>query len=304
MRRPIKEMMERLEAISVYEDVPFGRVHLIFDAEESYGNDVLKYKGYLALSDAFKCHFLETVEAVNADIRPMVKNPLPESYALFVPRIVSNFSGLCAAERVAIKGYPYQGYTLLRNVFDSIVLTSGALQNLASFYDVMGVVPGEEFDPKASKQLRKITEYEVRRLMSGSKSGLSNDTIDELKLWDDLFDFETHNAMLSATHAVGWMKGAASLPVIPKFDEGAFALFMNRYCEISWMLHRLVPMQQPDGIHLSDSWGEKWVVIDESFEQMVHSLTEQLGKKIGRAVVEFVTAKFPFSAKSSFPRDT
>jgi hypothetical protein len=34
---------------------------------------------------------------------------------------------------------------------------------------------------------------------------------------------------------------------------------------------------------------------------MVGSLTEQLGKKIGSAILEFVDAKFPFDADSTFP---
>jgi hypothetical protein len=96
--------MERLESVSLYEGVPYGRVHLIFDAEESHGNDVLQYKGYLALSDAFKCLYLETVEALNTEIRPRVTTPLPESYAIFLPKLTRLFSALCGAERIAIRG--------------------------------------------------------------------------------------------------------------------------------------------------------------------------------------------------------
>jgi|ERR1039458_1300696 hypothetical protein len=120
-----EEFVKRLDAISEYKGVPYGRVHLLFDEEEKHGQATLQYKGYLALSDAFKCFFLETVELVNTECRPKVKTALSEFYPLFVPRLAHAFQSLCGAERVSLRGYPYHGYTLLRNVFDNLVLTSG-----------------------------------------------------------------------------------------------------------------------------------------------------------------------------------
>jgi len=97
-----------------------------------------------------------------------------------------------------------------------------------------------------------------------------------------------------------WMKGKAPLAAIPTFEESAFAVFMNRFCEVGWMLHRLLPAIQPHDKKLPATWAKKWPIVDESFEQMVCSLTARLGKPIGGALVEFVKAKFPFSASSSF----
>jgi hypothetical protein len=297
----VEQFMKRLESISENKGVAFGRAHLLFEAEDTHSNAVLQYKGYLALSDAFKCFFLETVELINTESRPKVKKPLSEYYAIFVPRISHSFLSLCGAERVAIKGYPYQGYTLLRNVFDNLVLCSAALQKLANFYSIEGVVPGKQFDPKESKKLRKDTEFSVRRQMTGDQSGLAAATIAELAIWDAMFDYETHGARLSAAHAMDWMKGQGALPVLPKFEEMSFAMFMNRFSEVGWMLHRLIPALQPPDAPLSDAWLEKWKILDESFEQTVHSLTEQLGKAIGAAIVQLVKTKFPFSSKSVFP---
>lgn len=296
-----EDFIKRLDAISEHDGVPYGRAHLLFDEEEKHGQAVLQYKGYLALSDAFKCFFLETVEGVNVECRPKIKAPLSEFYALFVPRLSHGFQSLCGAERVAIRGYPYHGYTLIRNVFDNIVLTSAALQKFVDFYSIEGVEPGKPVDPDAVRKLRKSTEFAARRKMTGDQSGLSQQTLAELTKWDALFDYETHGARLSLTQAMGWMKKTAPLPVLPKFDESAFAMFMNRFCEVGWMVHRLVPAVQPPGIPLSNGWKEKWRVIDESFEISVESLTKQLGKNIGAAIVEFVKAKFPFNEQSSFP---
>ena len=51
----VEEFMRRLEAISQHNGVPFGRAHLLFEAESDHSNSVLQYKGYLSLSDALKC---------------------------------------------------------------------------------------------------------------------------------------------------------------------------------------------------------------------------------------------------------
>lgn len=136
-----EEFIKRLEAISESDGVPYGRAHLLLEEEQKHQQAILQYKGYLALSDAFKCFFLETVELINTVCRPKVTTPLSEFYGLFVPRLAHGFQSLCGAERVAICGYPYHAYTLLRNTFDSVALTSAALQKIADFYSIEGVTP-------------------------------------------------------------------------------------------------------------------------------------------------------------------
>lgn len=296
-----EEFVKRLDAISEQDGVAYARAHALFDKEEKYTQQVFQYKGYLALSDAFKCFVLETIELVNTECRPRIKKPLSEFYGLFIPRLAHSFQSLCAAERIAICGYPYHGYTLLRNVFDNVVLTSAALQKITDFYSIDGIVPGKTPNPDDVRRLRKATEFAVRRKMTGNQSGLSQATFEELIRWDALFDYETHGGRLSLTHAVAWMKGESPLHVLPKFNEKAFALFMNRFCEVGWMTHRLIPLVQPPDIPLPSAWREKWKIIDESFMETVESLTKQLGKNIGAAIVEFVKTKYPFNEKSVFP---
>lgn len=296
-----EEFVKRLDAISESDGIPYGRVHLIFDEEQKHKEAILQFKGYLALSDAFKCFFLETVELVNTECLPKVTSPLSEFYAILVPRLAHNFQSLCGAERVAICGYPYHAYTLLRNIFDNVALTSASLQKITDFYSIEGVEPGKPMDIAAVKKLRKDTEFAVRRTMTGRESGLTTETQDELAKWDALFDFEVHGARLSFGAAQGWMKGIEPLPVLPRFEPMRFALFMNRYCEVAWMVHRLIPALQPAGVSLPSAWSDKWRVLDDSFELTVNSLTQQLGKKIGAAIVEFVKAKFPFNEYTTFP---
>jgi len=255
----------------------------------------------MALSDAFKCLFLEAVELINVVCRPKITQPLSEFYAFYMPRVTHAFQSACGAERAALHGYPLLAYTALRNVYDNNVLSSAAVQKITTFYAVEGLEPQQPFDPARAKKLRKDTEFNVHRRMTGAQSGLTPETIDELAKWDELFDFETHGARLSMASAMGWIKGTESLAVLPRFVERDFAIFMNRFCEISWMIHRLLPLLQPPSTELPDAWQAKWSIVDDSFRIIVQSLTDENAKKIGAAMVEFVTTKFPFSAKSTFP---
>ena len=295
------EFQRQLEIVSTYNGVPFGRVQLLFQEEEKHEVAMLQFHGHMALSDAFKCVFLEATELLNTVSRPKIKRPLTEFYGLYSARVAHNFQSLCGAERVAIRGYPLLAYTSLRNVFDNLLLSSAAMQRLTDFYAIEGLERDEPFDRVKAAKLRKTTEFSVRRHMTGQQSGLSADVIDELKKWDALFDIETHGARLSLSGALGWLKGTEPLPVLPRFNEQHLAVFMNRYSEVAWMAHRLLPLLQPPDVPLPGEWREKWRVVDASFQIMVGSLTEQLGKKIGSAILEFVDAKFPFDADSTFP---
>jgi hypothetical protein len=296
-----EEFVKRLQNISVSDGIPYARTRLITEEEQKYNSIVLQYKGHFALSDAFKCFFVETVELIGSHCRQRVTKPLPEFYGFFVPRMVHAFHSLCGTERVAIIGYPLLAYTVLRNVFDNLILASASLQKVTDFYSVEGVESDKPFDVATVKKLRKKTEYEVRLKMTGHQSGLKQETRDALEKWDMSFDWEVHGARLSLGRAEEWLKSAGPLPILPRFVEMEFAMFMNRYCEIGWMLHRLIPNLQPPSVPLPDAWKEKWRLLDDSFELMVKALTEDCGKPIGAAIVELVNKKFPFNEHSEFP---
>lgn len=301
------DYVKRLDAISVYEGVRYGRVHMIFEEESAYGAKVADtMRGYLALSDAFKGFFLETVARLNTECRPKVKSALSEMYPLFVARLTNNMQSLVGAERLALHGYPLQAYTLHRNTFDNAVLTAAVLQKITDFHAIEGVEPGKPLDLttpglKALKRQRQQNEWAVQDVMLGKDSGLSAETIEELKKIDDTYDLEVHGSRLSLAGAMGWMKGTEPLSVVPAFKPTDFSLHMNRYIEVAWMVHRLVPAIQPPEAPLAEDWQKKWSIIDDSFEVSIASITEELGKKFGAAVVEFVKTKLPFNAGSVFP---
>lgn len=55
---------------------------------------------------------------------------------------------------------------------------------------------------------------------------------------------------------MAWLKGTGPFSVVPAFNEYGVALHMNRYCEIGWMVHRLLPLLQPKGLDHPAPWKE------------------------------------------------
>jgi len=247
--------------------------------------------------------FFETIELLNAYIAKQVASPPSKYYPLFLARLTQMFQSLCGAEMVATKGFPYLGYTALRNIFDNVVLTSAVMQKLTDFETIEGLEPDKSFDLVVAKKNRKNIEFAIREQMTGKRSQLSGNVRSQIERWDALFDYETHGARLSIAQNIGWLRGEEPLSVLPEFNERSFALFVNRYLEVTWMTHRLIPLVQPPKSSMPDEWCTKWEIIDDSFEKMVSALKEELKKEIGQAIPEFVKAKFPFRAKSHFPYD-
>ncbi|HKX94598.1 MAG TPA: hypothetical protein VJM48_07835 [Methylibium sp.] len=295
------EFQERLDAAFVFEGANYGRVHLIHGTQDEYSQGVLQFSGHLALSDGFKAVFLEALELMNVYCRPRITTPLSEHFPQFLPRLVNGFHTLCGAECAAIRGYPRPAFTTLLNVFDDSVLTSAALQKLTDFYKIEGIDPNGTFDPDAARRARKVEEFRVRRLMTGPDSGLGTEVIGELRHLNDLFDFEVHGGRLSLADSMAFMKGQGPLHVLPKFVPETYALFMNRFTEVAWTVHRLLPSVQPPEAPMPKEWADRWALVDDSFEIAVRSLSKDLGKRVGDAYADFVKVKFPFTAGMVFP---
>lgn len=296
-----EEFVQRLEFAARENGVSFARMQVLAKAEAQYGEEMAKFRGFSSLSRAAKCFFLRTVEQVNDSVRPAFTAAVNGEFLIFVEKLTYSQQSLRAAEVAALGGYPMQGYTILRNVFDTCTLVSGALQGLTDFTRLAGIRPGEGFDPEKAKRNRKEEEFAVRRQIDGKDSSLAEATLAQLKLIDQLFDTETHSALLSHAHSLDWLKGTGPLPVVPSYQETKAALFMNRFVEVGWLLHRILPLVQPQGYRLSDEWANDWDTIDTCYRAAVQSLTKQLGLAIGAAFCDFVDMKFPFGSGSQFP---
>lgn len=289
------EFVKRLASLKFESDLG-----MLERAEESFGASMAAYKGYEALAVAFTQFFLETVYLFNRDIVPVRTAPVSAQHGLFVEKLVRAFSTLRAVRIVAHSGYPLQGFTLLRNIYDDCVLAAAVMQGLTDFEQLHGVKPGEAPDPEQARRNRIAVERAVRAKMDGKESGLPAEVQRALRLVDDMYDSETHGGRVTTAYNMDWLRGSP-LPVVPRFREDVASLFMNRWLETAWLTHRLVPFIQLPGAALSDDWAEKWRVIDDSFNQVVISLSRDLKKPYFKAVCDFVAAKFPFTAAARLP---
>lgn len=295
----VSKFIARLEAIT-----SVANVNSITQAEHEYIAQAKKFHGLLTLSNAFRSFFIETVDVLNDTWGPTVQPAqLPtEWHALhtwLLPRLAYNFRWLCGAEQQAFAGYPYPAFAQVRNIFDNAVITSAVLQKVVSFRDAEGLVVGVPFDAEATRKKRIATEWIAFDFMTGKGSGLSDVTLRELAAVDRMFDLETHGQRLSGTESMDWLQRKGPLHFLPKYDDGSFAPFMNRYLETMWMVHRLLPFMRPPSGALLTDWSDKWLVLDESLQTSAFSLTAQFGKPIGQAIVELVKTKFPFDAAST-----
>lgn len=277
-----------------------ARVQIVLDAESEHAAVyAAKFSGQMTLGESFKDFCLETFELLNRVVAMQREVTVTHQYADFVGRHTMIFRGLRAAELLCHSGYPMQGYSLLRNLFEQAVLMSAVMQNLTTIEAIEGIAKG--FDPDQLKRERIKEEKRIFSLMHGTKSGLAEETITELARWDNLFDLEVHGSRLSKIETMHWLEGKSSLAFVPRFNEKALAMFMNRINEISWMLLRILPSLQPGPLTFGDGWAAKWKVLDESFKEAVASLGIELGKKIAPAIIELVETKFTFEPDYRFP---
>jgi hypothetical protein len=60
------------------------------------------------------------------------------------------------------------------------------------------------------------------------------------------------------------------LPVSPVFSQFKASIFIIRFCEVGWMVHRLIPLIQPPVIMFAPEWASDWRIIDDSFKITVN----------------------------------
>lgn len=266
----------------------------IESAETAYNAQAARMYGFVALSNAFKSFLLETVR-LSSTWRNVQSS---ETHGWLLSRMAGSFHTICGAEREALWGYPVPAFAQLRNLFDTAVISSAVAQKFATYLDAEGLEAGKPFDPGKFAARRKRTEFEIFSQMVRKDSGLSTSTLDELDKLNKLYDWETHGQRMTATRTLDWMKGQAPLSFLPEYKELDYALFVNRHTEVTWMLHRLVPLMLPQGVASREDWSSRWSTIDKCFHQAVEAMSIDLKKAVGDAVIEFVIAKFPFDADS------
>jgi hypothetical protein len=198
-----------------------------------------------------------------------------------------------------MKGYPLDAYSLMRDLKDRAFLLAGVAHNITTFPTIIGAVklpsPADrnEYGKKSTK-VRRDVEQKVSNYLIGKDSGLPQNIRQDLALWDEFFHYEAHGGGISLTTELKALAGGAAPNIGPTFDQGSFALYMNRSSEVGWFLLRLLPYLQVADNAFGNEWHTKRAVLDDSFRFMLE-LLGTLGKSIGDALIVLVDNKFAFN---------
>ena len=137
-------------------------------------------------------------------------------------------------------------------------------------------------------------------LMIRKQSGLAQDYLDELARWEGFFNEEVHGARLTMFVEEGpAIKGEDTCSVAPKPRPEPCFMFMNRFSEVCWMLHRTLPILQLRDRPFREPWAQNWSILDDSFLSMEKELAD-IGKRIASVIIELIKAKFPFGPQTVF----
>jgi hypothetical protein len=268
------------------------RVVPIVEAErECARRFVEKFIGHRVITDSFLDFYVETLELAN-EWQGGRQPPGPYGNYLYTMLVyVVNFRTLRAAENLSLCGYPLDAFALLRDLKDR-ALFLGAIAAGRTSVAALWMRPN-------TVQAHKAMERRLLDQMVGKESGLDDQVQKEIKQWAELFHLEVHGSQLTRTRAFGELQDQRRLSIGPTFDDLSSAMYMNRCCEVLWMLLRTLPFLQCESHAFGDEWANKWRVLDDSFRYDVESLGE-MGKPIAYAIIALLDAKFSFSPDSSY----
>lgn len=294
----VTEWQKCLEDNFTINGVIGGNLLEVLDRERTCGKYFTNtFHGQSILIDSFQSFYIETIR--NA-LHWVAKHGWPdgaENYAPILLFYVTMFRRFRACENLLLKGYPLDGYALLRDLKDRAILLAGVAHNittLPSFFGYGGAKALTDEDWKKAKKDRKAEERRLLNRIIRKQSGLPAEIMKELEIWEQLFHEEVHGSKLSFSIELGdWIKGTATPSIGPSPKEAAMAMYMNRVSEVAWLLVRLFPYLQPAENAFDGEWHRKHKILDESFRYAQQGLSS-LGKRIGEAFIRFVHEKFSF----------
>ena len=275
-----------------------GNLLTVQRAEDAAGNHLINtFRGQNVLLDSFQSFLVETLTLAKDQIVsagwPKDRINYPVTYAAFF----NLFRRFRACEILYSKGYPLDGYALMRDIKDRAFMLAGVARNLVTFAEIIGAPLGPVTDPaeykRQSTRNRKDTEHRVMHEFMGKSSHLSNDIQDDLKRWDDCFHLEMHGGSFSLMQELAELTQGRGLQIGPSVVQDAYVMYMNRSSELGWMVTRLLPfLQASEGVFGAD-WQRKRQVLDDSFRYMLEGFSN-LGKSLGASFNTMMDTKFVF----------
>ncbi len=301
----VSKWQSRLEQAFTKDGTIGHRLADVIKQENEYADYVTnKFYGYIVLQDCFFDFFINTIQEANHFVQ---KHGIPKEatyYNIILLSQITNFRSFRAAENLLLKGYPLDGYALLRDLKDRAIYHAAIMDGITSYKKLHGHDILEKANAnlssdsdlyKKAKNQQKSQERKILKLFLGEKSGFDKETIYELSRWNRMFHEEVHGSRYTFTIEGGdWLKGKSPITVGPLPNERAIIMYLNRSNEIGWMLLRTLPVLQLKQEAFGDEWSKKWYLLDESFRYFIESLGAT-GKKIGYAILRLVDTKFKFN---------
>ncbi len=290
---------KRLEENFSHRGIVGGHLLEIIEMEKAYGEFfVKKYHGQSVLIDSFQSFFIETLQVAQDWIQSKGWPTKAPNYVPMYLYFLTLFKSFRACENLLISGYPYDGYALLRDIKDRIMFLGAIAKNITTLPKIMGYgLLGVSSSPGEYKRIKPIIMKEEKKAhnkMLRKESDLPKDIKEELTRWEQLFHEEVHGSRFTYfMEGPEWLKGGKPPSLGPKPKDLPMLMYMNRASEIGWLLVRLLPFLQPIEKAFGDSWFKRHEILDDSFREMIKSLSE-LGKKIADAFIYFADDKFKF----------
>jgi hypothetical protein len=137
------EWQKRLSDTFTVNGLIGGELLTVHEAEDATGNHLINtFKGQNVLLDSFQSFLIETLTLANGQI---VANGWPKdrlNYPVGMAAFFNLFRRFRACEILYIKGYPLDGYTLMRDIKDRAFMFAGAAHNLITFSRIIGAPTG------------------------------------------------------------------------------------------------------------------------------------------------------------------
>jgi len=300
----IAEWQGRLADHFTVKGVIGGHLSEVFELEDAVGDHLVStFHGQSVLIDSLQSFFVETLRATYTILGKSGWPSGAANYPVVVAWYAMLFRRYRACELLFIKGYPLDGYALLRDLKDRLFLLAGVVHNMTTFPRILGItdtsIANTEEWKKQSTAARRTEESRIRQRLVGAQSNLSAEVLRELKQWEHLFHDEVHSGRLSLFQEVDSLVRGRAPGIGPTFSQESFAMYMNRADELGWLIARLLPYLQPTPGAFDTDWHTKLAVLDESFRYAVEGLS-LLGKKIGEAFITLVDQKFSFRQPLSY----
>ncbi len=303
-----EELMNELADVFTTNGIVGYRIGKVIEHEKAYSSFVEKtYKGHSILSHSFQEFYMDSLELAGAVWQEKNRRVTPPTYTETWLWHLGNFRCLRAVDILFHNGYPMDGFARLRHLKESALYLAALLTGLTTYNQVTGIEgvlhatqPPTREDVDQIRKNRMSEERRLLGLMIRKDSGLTEDQLFELGRWEGFFHQEVHGGNLTQVLEHGpAIRGEDTTSVAPKPREKACAMFINRFCEIGWMLHRTLPILQLSYRQFDEEWRKKWHLLDQNFLTMEQSLAD-MGKNIGSVFIEFMNVKFAFTPDHNF----